>query len=75
MYRYLFLSENDRIYTTACHKPPSFNDAVVDVVSGTHLKSVASYKCLPEYTLQGNPNLVCLANGRWSERQFKCLSK
>ena len=61
-------------FSTACKKPPVFKDAVPAHVTGFHMKSMATYRCLTGGQPIGNPHLFCLANGHWSKRRFSCGS-
>lgn len=59
-------------YIAACYKPPSFDDAVIDVISGNLLKQTVIFRCIHGYLLEGDPSLVCQADGFWSTKKFSC---
>ena len=50
------------------------------VPNGKHVKpynnsvgSLMLFKCLPRYTLVGNPESRCMEDGQWSVPNFKCV--
>ncbi|XP_044750093.1 sushi, von Willebrand factor type A, EGF and pentraxin domain-containing protein 1-like [Coccinella septempunctata] len=54
-----------------CPSPPSVNHATASLISGYRtslgypIKAQVSYKCLPDYILEGNGLLTCLEGGCW----------
>nr|XP_034194420.1 sushi, von Willebrand factor type A, EGF and pentraxin domain-containing protein 1-like [Osmia lignaria] len=58
-----------------CGKPPKLTNAVIkDTVETANFTfgDTITYKCLPGYLMFGQPNMRCLANGKWSRTFSKC---
>ncbi|XP_076388011.1 sushi, von Willebrand factor type A, EGF and pentraxin domain-containing protein 1 isoform X1 [Megachile rotundata] len=57
----------------ACGKPPKLTNAVLAVeIANFTFGDIITYKCLPGYIMFGQPNMRCLANGKWSRAFSKC---
>lgn len=59
-------------FLEACYDPPGFDYAVIDVSTGMLFKNAITFKCMQGYLLEGDPTIVCQANGHWSKRKFTC---
>lgn len=58
-----------------CYKPPEIEGSYFDQSAiETTINSTLTYKCKPEFTIQGNPNITCEKTGDWTIPPF-CKSK
>ncbi|XP_069112419.1 sushi, von Willebrand factor type A, EGF and pentraxin domain-containing protein 1-like [Argopecten irradians] len=59
-------------HCTDCGSPPSVSNAVI-APGDTTIGSNRTFQCRPTFTASGSGNILCQANGDWSEASLECI--
>ena len=57
----------------ACPEP-TISNGVIEAPDGYLYNNIISISCIEGYVLNGNPELICQSNGKWSNAVTKCVT-